>query len=268
MVRELLETFYSELEDWYQKTLERLRATEQADAAESLKSSKYSVFYSNPLQTLKESPLYFLAGLNPGGPPKAGDYSVETLADFEKKGEWSEYNEPWKQRGKEGKDGAAVLQVRITELLEFILREMGLEPDIRTVFCLNLYFFRSTDTGKLSEYKAGDMEPFYKKWHLEFLNIVKPRIIVCNGNGLGLSAYSRLKQWFQIMSDEELKLNPYPTFFFKSCFINDPPWGTQPTLVLGFPHLRRFAYSVNNPLITHEIRNLLAQIESYPKGTR
>ncbi|MBN2570049.1 MAG: hypothetical protein JXB42_11520 [Deltaproteobacteria bacterium] len=237
-----LEDLYNRIRQKYEEDVKALER-EKPNVAEQLKALKYSVFYTNPLNTLKEGPVYYL-GFNPGGSiEKEGDFkNFEDLTYFkEKKKDWCDFvDEAWPQKDKTFPPGKAPLQRRVKVALEEILSLLNVEVNIRNVFCTNLYFFRSNKAVDIFEYEKYDCWNYHK----EFLKIVRPKLIVCNGNGEKFSAYANLKNNMIKPSTNMKKNEPshqYGKYFMKSFLIENSTWGISNVLVIGFPHLSRFA---------------------------
>ena len=221
-----LEWLYECVNDQYQTVLSKLEATKPT-IAKMFKGCKYSIFYSNPYNTLKKGDIYFL-GLNPGGTPDCITiFPFETPAAFkQRKPNWCEYiDEQWKHRNKKlCCPGEALMQRRVRSLLGSVLKEIdGETKEICDVFSTNLYFFRSPDTHWLLEYGKDLCDCL--KYHKEFLKIVQPKIIICNGNGETFSPFTELRDHFKTnvsslaLPDCKIKL--------KAFLINKPSWARE-----------------------------------------
>lgn len=237
-LKEFLVTLYQDVDNKYKEAIEKLGVS-NPKAASLLQKCKYSIFYSNPLTTLKEGPIYTL-GLNPGGTPDDGTtFRLERMKFFQKYPNWSEYLcAKWKTKNRWYPRGKAPLQVKIKTVLEFILDKLGHEPKIGETFATNLYFFRSPGDDMLQKYGWKNYDCW--KYHETFLKIVKPKIIVCIGNGNSFSPFSELANKFKIDLPPTTIKHLYGRFWLKSFFLETPSWTSEKVLVLGLPHLSRF----------------------------
>ena len=232
--------------------------------AEQLSKCKYSIYYTNPINALRPGNIYFL-GLNPGGTPEnENTFKIQDSSTFDGENQCA-FDEEWRHKNRKFSKKEAPLQKRVRELLTFLLKELHEEPNIRKVFATNLYFFRSADKKMLINYGIKNCDCW--EYHKEFLNIVKPRIIVCNGNDEKFSAFSSLKGKFSVT---EIGCEPwYKGFSLKWFFIDKPFWKPdRKTLVLGIPHMSR--YDPHNKrvmrngenLMFEKIRELCSQIDT------
>jgi hypothetical protein len=119
-----------------------LRKVEETDpqAADRLRLCKYSLYYTNPRNTLKKGEIYYL-GLNPGGNDKE-DYEVVDSAWFKSKSiDYCAFlDEEWVYRNHRYNRGEAPPQKRVKCLLEFIQKELKTEPNEEMCFLL-IYAF-------------------------------------------------------------------------------------------------------------------------------
>lgn len=245
-IERYLEAFYDRLEKQFQGSIKVLEdSAETIEIADILRKSKYSVFYTNPFHTLKEGPIYYL-GLNPGG-SEGEDYEDETLATLKKKLErtpnWCEFTtESWKHKNQGFlPPGQAIFQLNTKRVLEFILNRIGISTlNVENIFCTNLYFYRSLNAKVLQKYIKGNFLQYHTKCHNEFLDLVKPRVIVCNGNDKVFSPFSRLQEIFRSKCSEARELPLYTTFSLKWFSIDSPDWSQAKVLVIGLPHLSRY----------------------------
>jgi len=232
--------------------------------AEQLSKCKYSIYYTNPINSLKPGNIYFL-GLNPGGTPKdEHGFKILDSSTFHRDDECAFIDDKWIHRGCEFPEGQAPHQKRVRELLTFLLKELHEQPDIRKVFATNLYFFRSVDKEMLINYGIKNCDCW--NYHEEFLNIVKPKIVVCNGNDDKISAFSSFKKHFSTTDTEPVQW--YRGFSLKGFFIDKPFWKPDgKTLVLGIPHMSWYdphnkrVMSNGENLMFQKIRELCSQID-------
>lgn len=201
-----------------------------------------SVLY-NGSSTLRPGKLYLL-GLNPGGDPSEIKQSVNesVKATFDKlRSDYCAYeDECWKQNHpvdcmlKECK-GESPHQRRVSDLVD----ALGLGVIIKDVFAANAIFLRTKDQLSLKmPWKLWE-----NCWHVHklFLSIVQPKLILCLGNGNGLSAFSLLRSRFLGAPTPQ---NVGPNGF------RDGKWFAgrvavcqEPCTVVGIPHPSRFGMS-------------------------
>lgn len=242
-IEKYLEKFYDQLELQFQDSIKSLE--NDPKTASILRKSKYSVFYTNPFRTLKEGPAYYL-GLNPGG-SEGEHYEDETLATLKKRVDtipnWCEFTtERWKHRNQGSfAAGQAPFQTRTKEVLEFILGEIGVVlANVENVFCTNLFFFRSLNAKVLQKYINSNFLEYHQRCHDEFLNLVKPRVVICNGNGETFSPFSIQRENFRTKSTQAKPTPLFGTFSLKWFCIDNPDWRQERVLVIGLPHLSRY----------------------------
>jgi len=149
------------------------------------------IFYSGRSTLMKGD--FYLMGLNPGGDPAETNVVIEeSLKKWQaRQSDWSEYlDESWKAKGK------APHQMRVHDFCEKLLRQ-----DVRTIFSANILFVRTSKGGDLPRKGSEEYETLLTdclKVHRRLLSIVRPKIIVCLGNGPD-SAFSKLKDWFKVL---------------------------------------------------------------------
>lgn len=226
---EILHQLKSELDSYYKELLSALKNT-NTDAYNELLDHKYSVFYTNPYTTLDKGDIYYL-GLNPAGTRKNPQDFIIDKTDFSS---YLCYHEDWGKKGK-------IHQERNRQLLSFILRETtgdGSNEQIKKVFSTNMYFLSSASADSLFNY--GIRKDFFFNWHRRFLDIVKPKFIVCNGNeNTYKSAYGSMKSLLSKHSEikEEIirKDKPYYKGFALKNF--EANYSGYKIKVIGVPHM-------------------------------
>lgn len=199
-----------------------------------------TVFYSGR-QTLGNGNFY-LMGLNPGGDP--GDLSEGTIgASLDK---WEEYRPDWSAYIHDnwtktlGNEGNAQHQRNVRYLCEEVLNESS-----ANVFSANAIFLRSQDFSKLEI--SGQFLSQYCKLHVRFLREVKPRVLICLGNGPG-SSFDLVREW--IGGKLDVKSEPCGFRGRARVFVR---WvdanaqvglfgGTRSLRILGVPHPSHYWY--------------------------
>lgn len=128
----------------------------------------------NGWDTLREGPVY-LMGFNPGGMPELIPTSILDSLKNMSDGHCSYEDDVWEWRGIDLPAGQHPHQKRVKVLAEL------LNLNIRSVFAANAIFQRSGEANTL----RGALGLWEKCWpvHRLFLKIVKPKIIICLGNG-------------------------------------------------------------------------------------
>lgn len=246
-----IEKLRVEIDQYFNDLINQLIGNDRLELAEQLQAHKYAVFYSNPHHTLKKGDIYFL-GLNPAG-------KLDAPQDFSFKSKRSDHldylDEDWEKGETHRK--------RILEVLGFTLNSLSIEPldeNLRKVFATNMYFFGSPDASTLFRY--GINADFFFNWHFKFLEIVQPKIIICNGNGESVQApYGSLKKMFDVRKDDVRKY--YNGFSLKSFKVSI---NGKDTLVIGLPHLSR--YKLDNKKVGDRFYNDMREIiENSAKST-
>lgn len=195
-------------------------------------SQSGGILYSS-LSTLRRGTLY-LMGLNPGGDPID---IRETIGEDIKKltnrpSNWSAYtDEPW------GADsGERPHQKRVVE----ICRLLG--QDVREVFATNAIFVRTPDAAALKN-RYNELKDRCFKVHQYFLSIVRPKTIICLGNG-SFSSFSILKEWLNVREHHNYGRSFRDGKWFDSTIrLEHLPYLQFRCRIIGLPHPSRFAPS-------------------------
>ena len=204
------------------------------------------IIYSDTNNTLKSGDYYFI-GFNPGGEQDRNITLRDAIQNLDR--DHSIYLVPYRQHLNSGK--LEKLQKRFQKLFEV------LDIDPHSVFCTNLIFEASRNISELENisYKIN----IFWKAHLKFLDIIKPKVIICNGNG-SLSSYSYI---LTLLKDQvetkESKCAGHGNWKIKSCSgdINGKNY-----LVIGIPHLSYYAPSISSQRKLDAIKFLKDQIHS------
>lgn len=234
--RELfLKDFYIEIEKLFKEDLSSLKSDNNPRSSE-FENLKYAVFYTNPFTTLKKGDIYFI-GTNPGGGIPEDDcncYLKESYEDFLKPkyekyfdytdGNWYRTNNP-KDRGQ------YTLQLRITDMLRKIIKKLELKTKLYEIFCINLYFYRSKSLKDIIIYRE------FWQYHEVFLNIIKPKIIICCGNDEDYSPFLKIKKYFNPDPKKIKQKHVYNNYNFKWFNTKNENWNRKKILVIGHPHL-------------------------------
>ena len=202
-------------------------------AREEFGVASINPFYSNPEHTLREGPIYLVAQ-NPGGvpgeiPSQTREKPLDHPPRPAHRRDWCKpLDEVW---GTEGTNYQRNIRFLAEELLP------GGAEGLRDTFCTNAVFVR----GDLSAARvARDLWDLCRPWHVAWLQRVKPRVILCLGNGEGASAYA----WFARLVQRRSQHPEVPTsntaFRLKSC--EGDLLGTHAT-VIGMPHPARWSPS-------------------------
>jgi len=229
-----------------------------------LKRLRYSVFYTNPFNTLRRGDIYFL-GFNPGG-DSAGQEDFCDPYDFssytKKKYDYCAYID---------EEFPSALQGNVKVFLEFVLKELKNEPDISHIFSSNLYFFRSPKSESLLWYGKENYDCW--QYHENFLKIVGPKVILCMGNSERLPV-STFRNVLHNLGVDTPNLRSkiswpylYASFYLKWVYVRTP-W-KEKVLVLGLPHMSRFSpnydgtpESGSGSVFWHKMKEILSQINN------
>jgi hypothetical protein len=227
---DIIKELDSSLSAYYAEVMQRTKQKVSGEEYKKLENHHYSVFYTNPYNTLKQGDFYFL-GLNPAG------QGLDPQDLFFKKERQDHcaylHDKEWGTRGE-------IHRGRIKELLMKVLEYTDKphpEDDIKTIFSSNIYFLCSPSTKSLFKYDF-DIEYFFN-WHKRFLSLVKPKYIICNGNARGIvSAFGSIQAMLEVKNDD-VRVDHYT----KSKMFNLKSFTTtyngKKTIVIGVPHLSR-----------------------------
>ena len=170
-------------------------------------------------QTLKSGEIYFL-GFNPGGeesPHSLLRHAIEQLYRGD-----NLYLIPYAPN--KIKNKLTPLQRRYIALFQ------GLNLDPASVFSTNL-IFRPSRNSTLVDY-ASEAKKCWKA-HQIFLDMIKPHVILCNGNG-AVSSFSYIQQFIQSAGDIIVEDSGHSKWKIRS--VRGVIQGRQ-VLVIGIPHM-------------------------------
>ena len=244
---DLIRGIYKGFSGQFQRSIAELQSLGKSVLADRIKKRGYSIFYNDPRVTLKPGKVY-LIGLNPGG-SDTEDYGLEgneTLEWWEAKERelghpFSSYLDvEWLQgRGK----GNSPHQKNVYAILSHLRNEVEpSEEAVRSSFCVNLYFYRTPNAVELQAYPKEllDCWPFHER----FLEIVRPEIIICNGNADALSSFSVFREKFE--KKQAVNCEPINKWRSVKWFVTPATWAAEKKLlIIGIPHLSRPYASVS-----------------------
>ncbi len=176
--------------------------------------------------TLTKGDFYFL-GYNPGG--NHHDYLIKHEVDnLLNKTKHRYLDEQFEQAGHLFKMGQAPLQKNFQQLFNTI----NIDP--RKVLCTNLIFFHSKRSDGVNYLQDATL-----CWpiHQALLELVKPKIIICNGNSNNSSAFSFLYKLLPHQQPLQTIKTIYSTAYIKAFTTQ---LNNQTVKVIGIPHLSRF----------------------------
>ena len=197
-------------------------------------SNKSGDVLYNGWDTLRPSNGLYIMGFNPGGDPTQIETSVVESLEKLNDNHCSYKDECWGKscpkdcRNKEH-FGIKPHQKRVKHLAKVF----GYE--VEEVFAANAIFIRSKTQGHLQ--KNPDL--FKKCWliHQLFLSIVKPRVILCLGNGWVRSSFALLIKELEIEPNQVRRYGHVKAF---SCAIAVSDRETINSHVIGVRHPSRF----------------------------
>ncbi len=238
----------------FEQTEIKWQEVSQYIANTSLDGGRYSIFYNDPFHTLKKGDIY-LVGLNPGGDPQKTKFNVkDEISEFKKfysshNRSFSAYlDEVWGNTGSEYEKGQASHQKRVKELIESVSNCLGQFCSVRDIFAANLIFFRTKNKNELSTLlkiaKDAKILDYCWKCHMKFLEVVRPKIILCNGNGDNLSSYSYIRRF---LNSDTIKAENAKQFGKKKIkFLEAIIEPLEKVLIIGIPHLSYPSVSKQN----------------------
>lgn len=188
-----------------------------------------AVLYSG-WSSLRPGPLYIM-GLNPGGDPTAEPHrSKSMLHDLEQLPNlFSSYADVRWDGARTA--GSTAHQKRVSSLA----CAAGL--DVRDVVAANAIFTRTSRAGELIDPVRAWATHFWPI-HQWMLSIVRPDIIVCLGNGLGLSSWTLLRA--QALVSHEHPSPNYRMGRFADVVLPFADGTEHAVLLIGAPHPSRF----------------------------
>lgn len=192
-----------------------------------LQSCSFSIFYSNPWQTLRKG-RHYIAGLNPGGDENSVCETYEWwTTNVGPKKPWSAYLEE-----DDGKWPSS-FQTRIQEFAE---AAWGDRTALRDKFSTNVIFQRSCGRNQLGK-KALSLFDVCWLCHEQFLDVVRPEVIIALSNAKDLSAFSLFKTKLQSERSLGPDIKIYGRYSIKGVEgILDLPSGQLHVRLVGLPH--------------------------------
>lgn len=186
----------------------------------------YSLY--SDLTTLKRGD-YYIMGLNPGGDssPTTIEEHINSLGNT-----FNVYeDDAWKPGDSIGKKLHIKRVKRIAELLD---------KNIRDIFSCNAIFARSISADQLKDIDV--MFNDFWNFHKYFLSIVRPKVIICLGNG-SKSSYSLLKtKRLNSVEDNFYKNLSFKNGKYYNAVFDIDNGDKLNTIVAGIPHPSRYAF--------------------------
>lgn len=254
--------FYEEFGAQFRKNVLFLRENGHQQLAGEMQRLMYGIFYNDPRHTLRRGKVY-LIGLNPGGGSDGFDFSQEK--DNIESMEW------WRRQSpKGGKCYSAYIdeewgsgpgntphQSNVRKVLHAVTEGESEEDDTRSAFAANLCFYRTPSANDLYAYPNWpDLVKECWGFHQRFLSIVRPEMIVCNGNGESFSAFSEVRRQFGVETNQAEPVNRRRSLkWFRGTL---PVEGGGEVLVVGVPHLSQPYASIDD--ICSAIKRIQATI--------
>lgn len=188
-LEEQMQEIYKTFERVFSEVLKEIEKRNISGLKEKLIQRGYAMLNNDPRTTFKQNNIYFI-DFNPISTPNV-DYSIEREnIDF-----WNNHPLGYSRHLDEPlhKDSEFYFRINLQKLIAGIT-EQPIESAARNIFSTNLFFYRTSNETELREYPHELIHcwPF----HEQFLKIVKPKLILCNGNG-DFSTYSELKQYIK-----------------------------------------------------------------------
>ena len=211
-------------EDFYHRCERRFRAALDAlDPAARAAMARYRMapFASDPEVSLTRGPLY-VASMKPYALP-GREYPFG----------WDERVErPGLHRWLDGPPGGGNFRREAVALVRFVLDVLGSRSTVREVFNTYATFFRAENAAQLKGWGLDRID--CSAFHRELLGIVRPRVVLCIGNGAAPSAFALLQA---IAAPRHTQRREVATRTYVKWFREPLPGGGSPSLVLGVPHL-------------------------------
>jgi hypothetical protein len=238
MNHDTLSEIYKQFQEEFAKNVKALEASRHTHLSQMMQSRLYGIFYNDPRHTLCKGKVY-LVGYNPGGPDNVDKPYEEDNLDWWHSIDCQLYSsyidEAWDREA-----GQAQHQINVRKVLHQIMKGESEDTDTRHAFAANLCFYRTPDLRSLLEYPIfEDLIRQCWQFHLKFLNIVRPEIIVCNGNAEIGSPFAFVRDKLQPQHAEcNVALNKRRSV---KSFRSKLPVQNEDldVLVIGVPHLSR-----------------------------
>lgn len=158
-----------------------------------------AVLYNGRGTLCKSNEGLYIMGFNPGGDPDKIETSVVKSLEDLKENHCAYEDECWKKNCPKDCQNKEHFGIKPHQKKVKLLAEI-LGYDIRNVFAVNAIFIRSKSQGNPQE----SLEIFKKCWpiHELFLSIVKPKVILCLGNGEVMSSFALLREKLALKPDQ------------------------------------------------------------------
>ena len=188
--------------------------------------SKSGEFIYSATNTLRKGDVYLL-GFNPGSSPD--DKTQRTIKEDLENFESTTINKTLDEFWSDDKKSTKPLQDILPQLIHYLL-----DIDLREICQSNLIFARSIDATSLDDF----MSHADKCWpcHELILNIIQPKLLLCNGSGEKNSSYSYIGKKFEV-NDLEWKEHGNTTASWK---VFNTTILKRETIVVAFPHTSYF----------------------------
>ena len=195
----------------YDNTVANLPVT----LAEQVERLKVAPFAADPA-TVRPGPLLVVSMKPYGAYGPTYDFGWEERAQL-----------PGLHRWYDGHRATSNFVVEADRLLRGVLAEIAPGTDPRRVPNTYAYFYRAKDARQLKGFGLDRVE--CKNFHREIIDEVRPRLVLCIGNGPAPSAYATYRELLGVKTQREVR----------PVFRNVVRWGTgeDGRLVLGVPHL-------------------------------
>jgi len=188
--------------------------------------SKSGEFIYSATNTLRKGDVYLL-GFNPGSSPD--DKTQRTIKEYLENFESTTINKTLDENWGKNKISKTLLQNRLVSLIPYLLNK-----NLRDICQSNLIFARSIDAMGIDDFRFHAD----KCWqcHELILNIIQPKLLLCNGSGEKSSSYSYIGKKFEV-NNPEWKEHGNTNASWK---IFNTTILKRETIVAAFPHLSRF----------------------------
>lgn len=213
---------------WFQTVLHAAPPHRQKE----LRRLKMAPFASDPATTYRPAPLYVVSMKPYGNGTDVYPFGWDERAE-----------KPGFHRWYDGPNAGGNFVKEADRLLRQILKWMNVDMETRDVFNTYAYPFRAKDARQLKSFGLEAVTNL--SLHKNFVRFLRPRLLLCLGNGPEPSAFALYRRVFDNLDFMTIDVAPRTKIKY---------FRTPETLVLGVPHL---SYVRADTLLTEEIRRIV-----------
>ena len=174
-------------------------------------------------------------GINPGGGDDSHSHQDKDNGYLEKPYKDTNFNS-WLNESWGGKPpGSSGHQLSAQRVFKILYGD-DWKKVLRNTACFNVAPFR---TGNVDELPSGAWEAA-TYWFKQVIEHVKPKLIICNGNGEGLSPWSVISDKYKLDSENRIQIGKAKAYLKQGVIQSAPLKNTR---ILALPHLSAAKYN-------------------------